>query len=64
MGWGGGGGGVNTYAYKCVQGGRGDLNMTKNLHFVHRFIENVPKYLKHLRIDNGGFHVISLRITF
>ena len=35
-----GGGGVNTNAYKCVQGGRGGLNMTKNTHFVRRFIEN------------------------
>ena len=34
-----GGGGVNTNAYKCVQGGRGGLNMTKNTHFVRRFIE-------------------------
>ena len=32
-----GGGGVNTNAYKCVQGGRGGLNMTKNMHFVRRF---------------------------
>ena len=37
---GGGGGGVNTNAYKCVQGGRGGLSMTKNTHFVRRFIEN------------------------
>ena len=36
----GGGGGVKTNAYKCVQGGRGGLNMTKNTHFVRRFIEN------------------------
>ena len=35
-----GGGGVNTDAYKCVQGGRGGLNMTKSTHFVRRFIEN------------------------
>ena len=35
-----GGGGVNTNAYKCVQGGRGGLNMTKSTHFVRRFIEN------------------------
>ena len=35
-----GGGGVNTNAYKCVQGGRGGLNITKNTHFVRRFIEN------------------------
>ena len=35
-----GGGGVNTNAYKCVQGGRGGLNMTKNTHFVRRLIEN------------------------
>ena len=35
-----GGGGVNTNAYKCVQGGRGGLNMTKNTHFVRRCIEN------------------------
>ena len=33
--------GVNTNAYKCVQGGGGaGLNMTKNTHFVCRFIEN------------------------
>ena len=35
-----GGGGVNTNAYKCVQGGRGGLDMTKNTHFVRRLIEN------------------------
>ena len=35
-----GGGGVNTDAYKCVQGGRGGLNMTKSTHFVRRYIEN------------------------
>ena len=35
-----GGGGVNTNAYKCVQGGRGGLNMTKHTHFVRRFSEN------------------------
>ena len=35
-----GGGGVNPYAYKCIQGGRGGLNMTKNTHFVRRLIEN------------------------
>ena len=35
-----GGGGVNPHAYKCVQGGRGGLNMTKNMHFVCRLIEN------------------------
>ena len=35
-----GGGGVNTNAYKCVQGGRGGLNMIKNTHFVRRCIEN------------------------
>ena len=34
-----GGGGVNTNAYKCVQGGRGGLNMTKNTHFVRMFLE-------------------------
>ena len=33
-----GGGGVKTDAYKCVQGGRGGLNMTKNMHFVRRFM--------------------------
>ena len=35
-----GGGGVNTNAYKCIQGGRGGLNMSKNTHFVRSFIEN------------------------
>ena len=35
-----GGGGVNTNAYKCVQGGRGGLNITINTHFVRRVIEN------------------------
>ena len=35
-----GGGGVNTDAYKCVQGGRGGLNMTKCTHSVRRFIVN------------------------
>ena len=34
------GGGVNTNAYKCVQGGRGGgLNMTKNTHFVRKLVE-------------------------
>ena len=32
-----GGGGVDTYAYKCVQGGRGGLKMTKITHFVRRY---------------------------
>ena len=43
-----GGGGVNSNAYKCVQGGRGGLNMTKNTHFVRRFIENatIPETFK------------------
>ena len=31
---------MNTDAYKCVQGGRGDLNTTKNMHIVCKFIEN------------------------
>ena len=44
-----GGGGVNTNAYKCVHGGRGGLNMTKNTHFVRRFIENATTSL-------GAFH--------
>ena len=35
-----GGGGVNTNAYKCVQRGRGGLNMTKSTHCVRRFIKN------------------------
>ena len=35
-----GGGGVSTDAYKCVQGGRGGLNMTKITHFVRMFNEN------------------------
>ena len=35
-----GGGGVNTNAYKCVQGGRGGLKMPKNTHFVRRLIKN------------------------
>ena len=35
-----GGGGVNPNAYKCVQGGRGGLNMAKNTHFVRRLIES------------------------
>ena len=35
-----GGEGVNSDAYKCVQGGRGGLSMTKNTHFVRRCIEN------------------------
>ena len=34
-----GGGGVDTNAYKCVQGGRGGLHMAKNTHFVRRLIE-------------------------
>ena len=36
-----GGGGVNTDAYKCVQGGGGSEHDQKiNMHFVRRFIEN------------------------
>ena len=35
VGW-----GVNTNAYKCVQGGRGGLNISKNTHFVRRFTKN------------------------
>ena len=44
-----GGGGVNTDAYNCVQGGRGGLNMTKSTHFVCRFIENaiIAETFKH-----------------
>ena len=37
--------GVNTNAYKYVQGGRGGLNMTKNTHFVRRFIENATNIM-------------------
>ena len=33
-----GGGGVNTDAYKCVQGGRGGLNMTKNLKHLTTYL--------------------------
>ena len=40
-----GDGGVNTNAYKCVQGGRGGLNMTKNTHFVRMFIENATNIM-------------------
>ena len=39
-----GGGGVNTNAYKYVHGGRGGLHMTKNTHFVRRFIENATSF--------------------
>ena len=35
-----GGGGVNPNAYKCVQGGRGGLNMARNMHFIRRLIES------------------------
>ena len=44
-----GGGGVNTDAYNCVQGGRGGLNRTKSTHFVRRFIENaiIAETVKH-----------------
>ena len=45
-----GGGGVNTNAYKCVQGGRGGLNMIKNTHFVRRFIENTTISEMHIAI--------------
>ena len=40
-----GGGGVNTNAYKCIQGGRGGLNMTKNTHFVRRY--NFYRFFSH-----------------
>ena len=42
-----GGGGVNANAYKCVQGGRGGLNMTKNTHLYAGLLK-MPQYLKHL----------------
>ena len=42
-----GGGGVNTNAYKCVQGGRGGLNMTKNTHLYAGLLK-ILQYLKHL----------------
>ena len=48
-----GGGGVNTNAYKCVQGGRGGLNMTKNTHLVRRLIENATIS----EMDTGGCSV-------
>ena len=58
-----GGGGVNTNAYKCIRGGRGGLNMTKNTH-LYAGILKVRQYLKHLRIDNSDFCLIRLRFTF
>ena len=42
-----GGGGVNTNAYKCVQGGRGGLNMTKNTHFVRKY--NFYRFFSHIK---------------
>ena len=57
------GGGVNTNAYKSVQGGRGGLNMTKNTHLYAGLLK-VLQYLKHLRIDNSDFCMIRLRFTF
>ena len=50
-----GGGGVNTYAYKCVQGGRGGLNITKSTHFVRRCIEDAK-----ISVGKGYFVLFSL----
>ena len=60
-----GAGGVYTDAYKCVQGGRGGLNMTKNTHFVRRFIENatISKTFKdRLLLKNGCIFGTGIRI--
>ena len=59
-----GGGGVNTDAYKCVQGGRGGLNMTNSTHFVRRFSKNATisetlKDRQHRSIADFGFIEIS-----
>ena len=35
-----GGGGVNTNAYKCAQGGKGGSEHDQKYAFVRRFIEN------------------------
>ena len=50
-----GGGGVNTNAYKCIQGGRGGLNMTKSTHFVRRCIEDAT-----ISVGKGHFVLFSL----
>ena len=59
-----GGGGVNTDAYKCVQGGRGGLNMTKNTHFVRRFMENatISKTFRARQQISRGIH--SAHVNF
>ena len=43
-------GGVNTNAYKCVQGGLGGLSKTKNTYFVRRFTENATFNIKTIMI--------------
>ena len=49
-----GGGGVKTNAYKCVQGGRGGMNMTKNTHFVRRENATISKtYRPHISAGNS-----------
>ena len=51
---------MHTNAYK---GGREGLNMTKNTHLYAGLLK-ILQYLKHLRLDNSDFCLISLRFTF
>ena len=62
----GGGGGVNTNAYKCVQGGRGGLDMTKNMHFVRRFMENatISKTFRDRQHISAGNTLCSCKFHF
>ena len=50
-----GGGGVNTNAYKCVQGVRGGLNMAKNMHLYAGLLKNttISETFKGLVINYG-----------
>ena len=58
-----GGGGVNTNAYKCVQGGRGGLNMVKNTHLYAGLLKML-QYVKHLRLDNTPSEAVSCSSRF
>ena len=58
-----GGGGFNTDAYKCPQGGRGGLNMTKNT-ILYACLLKMLHYLKHLRIDHTSVEFTLLNAYF
>ena len=58
-----GGGGVNTDAYKCVQGGRGGLNRTKNTHFVRSRVFPKDKIIAGCSVFIAG-HIAMAGLLF